>query len=130
MPPRKKSTTKQSGKKDSNVNNTKKKVLKEPDINWEKRKARKLLYQAIMDGQIPLESKGDDEFGDSMVLKEVFLSIPELAEYDYAKLSFRLSSFCKTIREHNYRVELDQDAFDNFVANNPPSLYSHKGYIQ
>jgi hypothetical protein len=66
-----------------------------------------------------------------MALKEIFLSRPELAEYDYSKFSSRLSSIQKTVKEHtNRRAAMEQAAFDNFVAVHPPAMYSHKGYIQ
>jgi hypothetical protein len=46
-----------------------------------------------------------------------------------AFLSTVLSSQ-ETVKEHKSHAGLDRKAFNNFVANNPPSLYSHKGHLQ
>ena len=66
-----------------------------------------------------------------MSLKSIYDLRPEFQEYHYSKFSSRLSSLRKTIKERNYRADLDQEAFDNYKANNPvPAAFSHKGYIQ
>ena len=51
-------------------------------------------------------------------------------EYNYSKFSSRLSSLRKTIQISDRRADLDQEAFELFVQNNPILYYSHKGYIQ
>jgi hypothetical protein len=124
-----------SNKKDSHHSNKKengdkKKKFEEPAIKWENSKAKRLLYEAIMDGRVPVESKGQDELGLKLKLNDTFLSIPELAEYDYKKLSLQLSSLCKTIQDANYRANLDKKAFETFKANNLLAIYTHKGYLQ
>lgn len=55
---------------------------------------------------------------------------PEFQQYHYSKFSSRLSALRKTIDEKEDRKRLDQEAFDNYVANHPVSLVSHKEYIQ
>jgi hypothetical protein len=37
---------------------------------------------------------------------------------------------CFPWRRRLKAFRIDQKAFDNFVANHPPSLYSRKGYLQ
>ena len=102
---------------------------KEPQISWEKSKAKKILYNDIINGNVPLESKFEDNTS-TMKLQDIYLMRPEYAQYDYKKFSSRLSSLRKTISANQERAEDDQDAFELFVQNNPISYYSHKGYIQ
>jgi hypothetical protein len=131
MPTRKKKSTtsnKSNQKGSVDDNNEKKKKFEEPKIKWNKSKAKLVLYEAIMKGKVPLDPRAADEYGEEMALKDIFVLIPELAEYDYMKLSSRLSSLHVMIKEHNYRANIDQKAFDNFMENHPPSLYSRKGY--
>jgi hypothetical protein len=68
-----------------------------------------MLREAIVDGRVPLEAKWADEFGNTMVLEDVSVSIPELAECNCKKFSSRLSSLRKTIKEHNCRADLTRD---------------------
>ena len=55
---------------------------------------------------------------------------PDYADYHYNKFSSRLSGLRKTIEKHDQRADVDQEAFDIFVQNNPISYYNHKGHIQ
>ena len=93
---------------------------------WEKSKAKKILYNNIINGNVPLESKFEDNTS-TMKLQDIYLMRPEYAQYDYKKFSSRLSSLWKTISANQERAEDDQDAFELFVQNNPISYYSHKG---
>jgi hypothetical protein len=89
-----------------------------------------LLYNAIKEGIVPLEAK-DSSNKSTMPLKDIYNLHPtEFSKYHYSKFSSRLSSLRKTIKECNGRAVLDQEAFDDFIARHPVSLYSHKGYIQ
>jgi hypothetical protein len=54
----------------------------------------------------------------------------EYAVYDYDKFSRRLAAIRSQIKILETRAQVDQQAFDTFVANHPISLYSQKGYIQ
>jgi hypothetical protein len=79
---------------------------------------------------VPLEAK-DSSNKSTMPLKDIYNLHPtEFSKYHYSKFSSRVSSLRKTIKECNGRALLDQEAFDNFIARHPVSLYSHKGYIQ
>ena len=101
----------------------------EPKPKWRKSKARKLLYVDIIEGRVPRQAR--DENGRlTGKLKDIYNSRPEFKQYHYSKFSSRLSSLRSTIASKDSRKELDQEAFDNYVANHPISYFSHKGYIQ
>ena len=107
----------------------KKEDWEEPKPKWGKSKARKLLYLDIIEGRVPRTAK--DENGRlTAKLKDIYNSRPEFKKYHYSKFSSRLSSLRNTIKSKDSRKELDQEAFDNYVANHPISYFSHKGYIQ
>ena len=97
----------------------------EPKIRWAKSKARELLYADIIDGKIPLD-KNDK----SMKLKEIYNLCPEFKEYSYKKFSSRLRSLQKIVIALKNRAKADQEAYQNFIENHQPSLFTHKGYIQ
>ena len=101
----------------------------ETETPWEKSTAKKLLYNDILTGTVPLESKCTDNTS-TMKLKDVYLMHPEFAEYSYKKFSSRLSSLQRPISLNQNRADADQDAFGLFVKNNSISYSSHKGYIQ
>jgi hypothetical protein len=95
-----------------------------------KSRAKQLLYNDIKEGRVPLEAK-DSSNKSTMPLKDIYNLHPtEFSKYHYSKFSSRVSSLRKTTKECNGRAVLDQEAFDNFIARHPVSLYSHKGYIQ
>jgi hypothetical protein len=97
----------------------------EPRVSWAKSEARKLLYDDLKNGRVPL-AKNDDGVTDM----DVYASRPEFAAYDWEKFPGRLNALRKIVSFNNDRAEDDQDAFDDFVANNPVSHHSSKGYIQ
>ena len=135
MPPRKKATrtnTKNSNDKDETKENNKKgkKKFVEPKITWANSDARRLLYEAIMSKDVPLEWDGLDKFGHTRNLKSIFVSIPELGLYDYKMLSSRLSSLRGIITTHNRRAAADEKAYEKFKQLHPPSRFAKKGYIQ
>jgi hypothetical protein len=105
----------------------KEKEPKEPKIKWKKSKARALLYKDIRAGTVPLDPP---RAGGGMALSDVYALRPEFREYNYSKFSSRLGSLRTIIKDANNRAEADQEAFENFKANHPISLFSHKGYIQ
>lgn len=100
---------------------------KEPNIKWTKSKARALLYKDIRDGTVPLDPP---QAGGGMTLRAVYDLRPEFGEYNYSKFSSRLGSLRTIIKDADHRATADQEAFENFKANHPISLFSHKGYIQ
>ena len=108
---------------------TKEKVKepKEPKINWSKSKAQALLYKDIRAGMVPLDPP---RAGGDMALSDVYALWPEFCEYNYLKFSSRLGLLRTIIKDANNHAEADQEAFENFKANHPTSLFSHKGYIQ
>lgn len=105
------------------------KKFTEPKVKWKKSKARSLLYEYIVEGQVPPDAT-DANGRSTMQLREIYLMHPEFAEYDYEKFSSRLSSLRKIIKDADNRARADQEAFENFKNNHPVSLFSHKGYIQ
>lgn len=104
------------------------KQFKEPKIKWEKSMAKKLLYNDIVEGRVPLDPKDDDN--GQLNLKGIYSMRPEYSEYDYDKFSGRLSSVRKTIRDFQKKASQDRKRFDRFKDRNPVSELSHKGYIQ
>jgi hypothetical protein len=102
---------------------------KEPKIKWKNSVARSLLYKDLKEGHVPLEDT--DENGNStMALEDIYAMRIEYSYYVYEKFSSRLKSLRAIVKENNNRAEEDQRSFDNFVAIQPVSHFSHKGYIQ
>ena len=62
-------------KKKGTRNKEKDKNKKEPDIKWQDSKAKKLLYDDIVAGVVPLTSDGVDNFGAEMALKEIYFPL-------------------------------------------------------
>jgi hypothetical protein len=93
---------------------------KEPTIPWRKSRARELLYEDLRKGLI------DEDHSDM----DVYAMRPEYAAYDWDLFPGRLRYLKKSIHYNQERAEIDQDAFDQFVSNNPVSYFSKKGYIQ
>ena len=119
-----------SRKKPASRHRTKPAEKEEPKVKWEKSKAKQLLYKDILEGRVPRNATTADGKS-TMPLKSIYELRPEFQEYLYSKFSSRLSSLRKTIKDRSYRANLDQEAFDNYKANNPvPAAFSHKGYIQ
>jgi hypothetical protein len=125
---KKKKATGEEAKKKKATEEKKKKFI-EPKIKWKKSKARSLLYKDIVEGEVPPDAT-DADGQSTMQLKEIYVMHPEFAEYDYEKFSRRLSSLRQIIKKFESRSRDDQEAFENFKNHHPPSLYSHKGYIQ
>ena len=75
-----------------------------------------------------------DESGKStMPLKEIYAMHPEAySKYDYKKFSSRLSSLRSTVEDVMSRVEIDKQAFENYMQHHKQdvSLQSQKGYAQ
>ena len=102
----------------------------ENEIPWAESKARKILYDDIKSGTIPLKSKDDNNRYTQPRLREIYEMHEEYKEYDYKNFSRRVSSARKTIRKAIERKQDDQIAFDNFVEKNDIIYHSDKGYIQ
>ncbi len=82
---------------------------KEPKIKWLDSKARKLLYQDVMNGIVPLKGK-DDGNKSTGKLKDILYAMrpEEFAEYDDKKFSGRLSSIRKTVLLSKSRLKSDR----------------------
>jgi len=111
-----------------NINSNSNDDFKEPKIGWKKSKARKLLYDDIMEGRVPSEAMSNGRRTTDYT--EVYLMHQEYAAWDFGKLPSRLAGIRKTIKEKKGRAADDRALFDNFVENNPVSTFSHYGYIQ
>ena len=101
-------------------------VFKEPKTKWRKSKAKKILYQAILDGTVPLNDKNFE----TMSLEDIYSIDPELSLYDFKKFKSRLNRLRDKVLFLNKRADDDLAAFGNYKKNHKPSLFSHKGYIQ
>lgn len=104
-------------------------VEEEPKIKWKKSKAKELLLKDILEGRVPKEAK-DSSGKSTMKLEDIYLSRPEFSEYKYSMFSSRLSSLRKTVKETEHRAVLDQAAFDNYIKNHEPALFTRYGYAQ
>jgi hypothetical protein len=102
--------------------------FKEPKVKWEKSRAKKLLYNDIIKGIVPLDPKDDDD--GVLNLKGIYSMRPEYSEYSYEKFSGRIASLRKTVRDFTKRADQDKKRFDVFKSLNPVSRISHKGYVQ
>ena len=96
---------------------------------WRESKARKILYDDIMNGLVPLHAK-DSNGKSTMKLREIYDMHEEYSDYSYKNFSRRVSSARKTLKIAQQRKQDDADAFQNFVDNNDAVYYSKKGYIQ
>lgn len=96
----------------------------EPKIKWEKSKAKKNLYNLIMEGDIP------DTDSESEDIEAVYLMDPEFLKYDYFKFKTRLSTMRSKIAQLNRRADDDWEAYQVFISIHTPSKFSKKGYIQ
>lgn len=105
-------------------------TFEEPKIKWKKSEAKRLLYNDIRDGKIPLVAKDENKQFTLPRTADIYQMRPEFRRYDPAKFSARLASVRKTLRENNAREIEDRLAFQKFVGSNPVSRLSHKGYIQ
>jgi hypothetical protein len=91
---------------------------------WRKSKAKRLLYQLLMDGTVPIE---DDP---SIPLEDIYCLDLEFGNYDFKKFKVRLNRLREKAKELDSRASEDLEAFRRYKANHKPSLFSHKGYIQ
>ena len=103
---------------------------KEPKVAWAKSKARSLLYDDLVAGLVPLESKDETGRKTTPSLRDIYDMHAEFALYHYSKFSSRLSSLRSIVKERKSRAEIDQQLFEAFISNHPASANSHKGYIQ
>ena len=98
-------------------------------VKWQNSNARELLYQDILNGIIPLDAR-DEEGHETMTLQDIYATRIEYAAYDFDKFASRLDYLRTIIKKAESRAERDSEAFSRFVASQPVSHFSHKGYIQ
>lgn len=96
---------------------------------WSKSEARKLLYNDLKAGLIPLHAK-DSRGKSTMKLRDIYNMHDEFKEFAYSGFSSRVSSARKTVRRMIERRDDDQDAYNNFVSMNDVVMHTSKGYIQ
>jgi hypothetical protein len=93
---------------------------KEKKEKWRKSKAKKILYDLLMDGTITAD----------MALEDIYLLDPEFGNHDFEKFKGRVNYMRKKIEDLDNRADADLEAFRAYKANHKPSLFSHKGYVQ
>ena len=102
--------------------------IEEP--KWKDSEARKLLYQDVLDGVVPLQAK-DAQGRTTMKLKQIFSMHQEYSLFDYDKLSRRVSSIRAIVKKNKERSASDEQAFNTFVQNHDVLYFSNcGGYIQ
>lgn len=109
--------------KDEKVNSNNNE-FEEPDISWKKSLARKLLYNDVMEGRVPLEGTATED------VSSIYMMHLEYSYYNFDSFKCRLNSIQKSIKKMEERAADDQIAFNTYVNNNPVSLFSYQGYIQ
>jgi hypothetical protein len=100
------------------------KQVKEKKEKWRKSKAKKILYDLIMNGTVPMQ---DDP---NMPLELIYDMDPEFQATDIDKFKGRLQRLRAHIQDLDSRAGADLEAFRIYKKNHKPSLVSHKGYIQ
>lgn len=95
--------------------------FKEPSIKWKKSKAKEILTEMIIQGDIP------EDPDDPTPVDDIYILHPEFCKYDRSKFPGRLNL---KIKDMWSRADDDFKAFENYIANHEPSLYSHKGYAE
>ena len=98
-------------------------------VSWRKSKTKEMLRKDIMNGTIPLHSRGSDG-KTAMGLSEIHQMRPEYAAINYNTFCSRLRSLRETIKKDKSRAADDLVRFRNYCANHEASKSSHKGYIQ
>jgi hypothetical protein len=100
--------------------------FKEPRVKWKKSKARRLLYQDLTDGVVPL---ADDP---NMDVQNILSMREEYGEYDPDKFRSRLKSLRDAIRVSNTRADDDFAALETYrtLHKEKVSLFSPHGYIE
>lgn len=104
-------------------------ILEEKKVKWKKSKAKRILYDLLMDGTIPMEDK-DADGNVTMPIEDIFLLDGEFAKYRFDMFAGRLKRLRDKIKELDNRAAADLLLFNNYKSNHKPSLFSHKGYIQ
>jgi hypothetical protein len=99
----------------------KEKVKKE---KWRQSKAKKILYDLLMDGTVPMQ---DDP---NMPLELIYAMDAEFQKTDIDKFKSRLQRLRAHIKDLDSRAATDLEAFRIYKKNHDPVLFSHKGYIQ
>ena len=95
-------------------------ALLENKVKWRKSKAKKVLYELLIDGIVPMEDG-------VMPLEDIYFLHEEFANYSFDRFGGRLKRLQKS-NELNDRAQDDLEAFENFKGNHNPSLFPHKGY--
>jgi hypothetical protein len=100
--------------------------FKEPRIKWKKSKGKRLLYEDLMDGVVPLI---DDP---NMDAEQIFFMHDEYGEYDPDKFASRLKTLRDAIRVANTRADDDLEALETYkeLHKDKVSLFSHYGYSE
>jgi hypothetical protein len=109
----------------------KKDDFKEPKIKWAKSQAKLLLSKDILDGEVPLQAfEKDGKTPTYPPLRDIYMTRPEFALYNYDNFSSRLSSLRATIVDATARAKDDEEAFQKYKQNHPPSEVANNGCIQ
>jgi hypothetical protein len=96
-------------------------LFDEKSISWEDSHARKLLYNNLADGTIPLAG-GD--------MAAIYAPRPNFAKYDESMFQDRLEALHGILRKALDRKRDDKLAFDQFVKHNAVSYMTHAGLPQ
>lgn len=104
-------------------------TFQEPKVKWRKSKAKRILYDFLRNGTVPLVQT-DADGNETMPVEDILKLHKEFEMYDPDKFESRLRSLRKKILELDDRAAEDRKAFDIFNKNHQVSHFSHKGYIQ
>jgi hypothetical protein len=106
-----------------------KKNFQEPKKKWRHSKAKKILYELLRDGTIPIE-KYDVNEAEIMAIEDIFALSDQFLLYDPNKFEERLQSLRDHVRYLDDRAENDRKAFEVYKKLHKAASHTPHGYIQ
>ena len=76
----------------------------EPKTKWRNSAAKKMLFDDVNSGKVPIGAKEHNNNKKKMTLQEIYQMHSEYSTYDYKKFASRLSSVRNTIKKLNNRA--------------------------
>ncbi len=97
--------------------------------SWKHSKARKLLYDDLRNGLVPLEKQSEDD-DETFTDEYIYTMHPEYAEYEWDMFPARLRSLRDIVKGNNSRAAQDEQLYNVFKQTNNVSYFNRKGSIQ
>ena len=94
----------------------------EPDVPWQDSAAKSLLFEDLMNGDVPLEAGNGGP-----TARQIYESRPEFIEYHWSKFTTRLGALCKFVKERLDRAKDDEECYLNYIHNHEPATHDASG---